>query len=160
MRNTPSRKSINHMWINPFFIYQGWWSESTTNTSPGSQKRLGLCSLQSLGQKMSQLFSIMKKGKLKAWAIGQIKGSLHKSGHNTIDDKQFTVKEFTGSWGTASATSSWKSKLPKRPVVKYWECYEPGNVGNLDDVGPCVISMLAPLSSIDSLNRSTIGRVT
>ena len=60
-----------------------------------------------------------EKGKLKAWAIGQIKGSFHKSGHNTIDDKQFTVKEFTGSWGTASATSSWKSKLPKRPVVKY-----------------------------------------
>ena len=65
-----------------------------------------------------------EKGKLKSWAISQVRGALHESGHNNFDDKRFTVEEFTCRY-TVSSLSDYGRLVLGKDEPGLWVLHAP-----------------------------------
>ena len=85
-----------------FFHLSGALIRIFNQDIPGVPEEIGVMRLTVARPDNIPALLYREKGKLKAWAIGQLKGSLHESGHNTVDDKRFTVEEFTCRFSVSS----------------------------------------------------------
>ena len=78
-----------------FFKKSGCLIRIFNQDIPGVPEEIGVMRLE-VGKPANIPAVLYKeKGKLKSWAIGQLKGALKESGHNCIEDSRLTPEEFT-----------------------------------------------------------------
>jgi len=91
---------------------------------PGVPEEIGVMRLEVAKPANIPAVLYREKGKLKSWAIGQIKGAMKESGHNSIEDHRLTVEEFTARFSVTSLSAYGRTVLgDKEPGL--WVLHAP-----------------------------------
>jgi hypothetical protein len=91
---------------------------------PGVPEEIGVMRLEVAKPANIPAVLYKEKGKLKSWAIGQIKGAMKESGHNSIEDHRLTVEEFTARFSVTSLSAYGRTVLgDKEPGL--WVLHAP-----------------------------------
>ena len=107
-----------------FFKKSGCLIRIFNQDIPGVPEEIGVMRLE-VGKPANIPAVLYKeKGKLKSWAIGQLKGALKESGHNCIEDSRLTPEEFTARFSVTSLSDYGRKVLgTKEPGL--WALHAP-----------------------------------